>query len=77
MLISNADWVVEPLREPVMGFAVQHPSGTLLVETAPLLEEEWHTRIRALVADRDYPLAIQGPRASSTLPANNDPVNAV
>src|SRR5438445_384727 len=52
MLMSSADGVGDPPRKLVIGSSIQHSSGTLFVETTPLLKEKWHARLRALVADR-------------------------
>src|ERR1035441_8485219 len=77
MLIGNGNGVPESLRELIIGSTVQHPAGPLLLEPTPLLEEERHTSASTPVADRNHPFAVHGPRASSALSANNDPVNTV
>src|ERR1019366_3054186 len=46
------------------------------MESAPLFEEERHASSRTLVANRERPFAFHGSGTSSTLTANNDPVNA-
>ncbi len=53
------------VRHLVPGSSFQLPSRLLLVHTTPLLEEERHAGIEALIPDVRYPRPINGPGAGA------------
>ena len=57
------------------GVLIPHAAGLLLVHAAPLLEEERHGLLLALVADRERPLGLHRPRAGSGLAPDDGPVD--
>jgi hypothetical protein len=59
-----------------MNSSIERPACSFLVQTTPLFKEKWHTSTSALVTNREHPLTLHGASTSSTLPADNHPVNA-
>src|SRR3712207_4797651 len=63
-------------RQFVMRAAVELPTSPLLVPPAPLLEEEGHVCLLALIPDRPHPVGLKGSRAPPRLATRDHPVDA-
>ena len=61
----------------VIGPAVKAAPRVFLPHAAPLLEEEWHARLPALVAQATDPLRSHRPRTWPTLSAHDRPIDLI
>jgi len=65
----------DDFRELVVGSTEEEEAGLLLLDAAPLLEEEGNFRLLALIANGADPLRLNWARTRSALSSDDDPRN--
>ena len=77
MVVNDDSLSRERMRQLVPGLSVEDATVYLLVNAAPLLEEEGNTGIDALITDTAHPIRFDRPRSGAGFSPGDGPVDAL